>query len=46
MGKMQALWIAGEGAKPELFGAKFGDLAAFSGDAKDKKSAAAAWLLR
>ena len=41
-----ALWLAGEGGAPEIFGAKFDELTPFFGDAKDKQSAAVAWLLK
>jgi hypothetical protein len=41
-----ALWIAGEGGKPELFGANFGDLMPFAGVDKDKQSSAIEWLLK
>jgi hypothetical protein len=41
-----ALWLAGEGDKPQILGAQFAELASFSGDAKDKYSAAVAWLLK
>lgn len=40
------LWIAGEGDKPEVFGAKFNELTPFTGDAKDKQSSAIEWLLK
>lgn len=40
------LWIAGEGDKPEVFGAKFNELTPFTGDAKDKQASAIEWLLK
>lgn len=39
-----ALWLAGEGAKPEVFGAKFGELTPYTGT--DAAKAAAEWLLK
>jgi dienelactone hydrolase len=39
-----ALWLAGEGAKPEVFGAQFRELAPFTGPAAEKEAAAVAWL--
>lgn len=41
-----ALWIAGEGGKPEVFGANFGELVSFAGVEKDKQSSAIEWLLK
>jgi hypothetical protein len=40
------LWLAGEGARPEVFDAKFDELTPFSGDEKDKQAQAVEWLLR
>ena len=40
-----ALWLAGEGAAPKFFGAKFDELTPYFGDAKDKQTSAVAWLL-
>ena len=41
-----ALWIAGEGRNPEVFGAKFGELTPVAGDSKDKQISAIEWLLK
>ncbi len=41
-----ALWIAGEGGKPQTFGAKIDELAPFIGDAQDKQNAGIEWLLK
>jgi len=41
-----ALWVAGEGAKPELFGAKFDEMTPFAGHEKDKQTQAVQWLLK
>ncbi len=40
------VWISGEGNKPEVFSAKFSEIVSFSGDAKNKESAAVDWLLK
>ena len=40
------LWLAGEGDKPEILGAKFTEFASFAGDAAEKEAAATTWLLR
>ncbi|MDZ4286498.1 MAG: acetylxylan esterase, partial [Prosthecobacter sp.] len=40
------LWLAGEGANPELFGAKFAELTPFTGNEKDKQPQAIEWLLK
>ncbi|MCC7422335.1 MAG: acetylxylan esterase [Planctomycetaceae bacterium] len=39
-----ALWVAGEGAKPEVFGAQFKKLVPFHGEANQKEAAAVEWL--
>ncbi len=46
LGAPQPLWLAGEGAQPELFGASFRELTPFAGEAAQAPAAAAAWLLR
>ncbi len=38
------LWLAGEGGKPEVFGAKFTELTAFADDAAQKETSAVKWL--
>lgn len=38
------LWLAGEGEKPELFGAKFEELTPFTGEEARKQPAAIEWL--
>ena len=40
------LWLAGEGQKPEVFGAKFQELTAYSGGAEKKQTTAAEWFLK
>ena len=40
------LWLAGEGGKPEVFGAKFTELASFAGEAAQKEASAVEWLLK
>jgi dienelactone hydrolase len=41
-----ALWLAGEGVQPEIFGARFTDLTPFTGDAAQKEASAIEWLLK
>lgn len=41
-----ALWLAGEGNTPQVFGAQFGELTSFTGASKDRQSAAVAWLTK
>ncbi|MCB1209784.1 MAG: acetylxylan esterase [Verrucomicrobiales bacterium] len=41
-----ALWVAGEGEKPETFGAKFAELTPYVGDEAGKQAAAVEWLLK
>lgn len=41
-----ALWIAGEGDKPEVFGASFVELTAFTGNEGNEKAAAVEWLIK
>lgn len=41
-----ALWIAGEGEKPDVVGAKFDGLVPYSGAASGAHAAAVAWLLK
>ena len=41
-----SLWLAGEGSKPEVFGAKFTELEAYNGDVAKVHSAAVHWLLK
>ncbi|MCY2994838.1 MAG: acetylxylan esterase [Planctomycetota bacterium] len=40
------LWLAGEGDKPEVFGAKFTELTSFAGEAAQKEASAVEWLLK
>jgi hypothetical protein len=40
------LWLAGEGEKPEVFGAKFAELAISAGDAAQNEASAVDWLLK
>ena len=40
------LWLAGEGGKPEVFGAKFTELTSFAGEAAQKEASAVEWLLK
>jgi dienelactone hydrolase len=40
------LWLAGEGPKPEVFGAKFKELTPYPGGEGSKKVSAAEWLLK
>ena len=40
------LWLAGEGGKPEVFGAKFTELTTFAGTAAEQEAAAVEWLLK
>ena len=40
------LWLAGEGDKPEVFGAKFTELTSFAGEAAQKEASAVQWLLQ
>lgn len=40
------VWLAGEGANPEVFGAKFNELVSFRGEATQKQASAAEWLLK
>jgi hypothetical protein len=40
------LWLAGEGDKPEVFGAKFTELTSFAGEATQKEASAVEWLLK
>jgi dienelactone hydrolase len=46
LGAPHALWLAGEGAKPEVFGAKFSELATFTGEASQQEASAIEWLLK
>jgi dienelactone hydrolase len=41
-----ALWLAGEGAKPEVFGAKFGELSPLTGEAAQQEASAIEWILK
>ena len=41
-----SLWISGEGPKPAVFGAKFHEIVSFSGEPKNKQTAAVDWLLK
>lgn len=40
------LWLAGEGGSPEVFGAKFSELAVYTGTADGKQAAAVEWLMK
>ena len=42
----RALWLAGEGANPEVFGAKFTELTPYTGDDAQKQANASAWIMR
>lgn len=46
LGAPHPLWLAGEGAQPEVLGAKFTELTAFAGDAGQKQASAVEWLLK
>jgi dienelactone hydrolase len=46
LGASQPLWLAGEGGKPEVFGAKFIELTSFVGEATQKEASAVEWLLK
>ncbi len=46
LGAPHPLWMAGEGGKPEVFGAKFTELTAFADDAAQKETSAVKWLLK
>lgn len=41
-----ALWLAGEGAKPEVFGAQFSELTPFTGESAQQEGSAIEWLLK
>ena len=41
-----ALWLAGEGAKPEGLGSKFTELTLFTGDSTQKQATAVEWLVK
>ncbi|MEQ2005344.1 MAG: acetylxylan esterase [Limisphaerales bacterium] len=41
-----ALWLAGEGDKPEVFAAKFTELTSFADEVAQKKPSAVQWLLQ
>jgi hypothetical protein len=40
------LWLAGEGDKPEVLGAKFTELTSFAGEAAQQEASAVEWLLK
>jgi len=46
LGAPQPLWLAGEGEKPEVFGAKVPELTSFAGEAAQKEASAVEWLLK
>jgi hypothetical protein len=46
LGAGHPLWVAGEGARPEVFGAKVSDLIGFDGETAGKEASAVGWLLR
>ncbi len=40
------LWVAGEGANPEIFSGKFSELVPFTGEPSEKENSAIDWMLK